>query len=350
LAGNPDKKVTAKTIVIAIGTRPSYGDVKGAEEFAITSDDLFWLNESPGKTLVVGASYVALECAGFLKNLGCDITLMVRSIFLRGYDQEMAERVGSYMEAHGTKIYRPAIPLELSKSSSGKINVRYKQTADNVEKTEEFDTVLFAIGRSPRTEDLNLEKAGVTLAKNKKIITNQYEQTEASNIYAIGDVAFGRPELTPVAIMAGRLLARRLIGSSTKLMDYSIIPSCVYTPLEYGFCGFTEDGAKEKYGKEQIVVYHSAFKPLEWNFLQSREAEACYIKLIVEKVTDKILGYHYLGPNAGEVVQGYATALMMGATKEQWDSTLKIHPTCSEEVLGLHIVKGSGKSAVKTGC
>jgi thioredoxin reductase (NADPH) len=324
--------------------------VKGAEEFGITSDDLFWLDKSPGKTLVVGASYVALECAGFLTKLGCDVTLMVRSIFLRGYDQDMAERVGSYMEAHGTKIYRPAIPLELSKSSSGKIKVLYKQTADNVENTEEFDTVLFAIGRKARTETLNIEKIGVSLAKNKKIITNQYEQTEVPNIYAIGDVAFGKPELTPVAIMAGRLLASRLMRTGTKLMDYTIIPSCVYTPLEYGFCGLTEEGAKEKYGKEQIIVYHSGFKPLEWNFLQSRESDACYIKLIVENATDRILGYHYLGPNAGEVVQGYASALMMGVTKEQWDSTVKIHPTCSEEMLALHTVKGTGANAVKTGC
>lgn len=342
--------MTAKNIVIAIGGRPSYGDVKGGEELGITSDDLFWLDTSPGKTLVVGASYVALECAGFLTKLGCNVTLMVRSIFLRGYDQDMANRVGAYMEAHGTKIYRPAIPLELTKSESGKTLVRYKNTADNVEKTEEFDTVLFCVGRTPNTKHLNLEKVGISLAKNGKIITNMYDQTDFSHIYAIGDVAFGKPELTPVAIMAGRLLARRLLGVNSKAMDYSIIPSCVYTPLEYGFCGLTEEDAEKKFGKENVTVYHSGFKPLEWNFLQSREADACYTKLVVEKTTEKIVGYHYLGPNAGEVTQGFATALKLGVTKEQWDDTVKIHPTCAEEMLGMHATKGGGENAVKSGC
>lgn len=350
MAGNPETKVTAKDIVVAIGTRPNYMGITGSEEFAITSDDLFWLEKSPGKTLVVGASYVALECAGFLTKMGLDVTLMVRSIFLRGYDQDMAERVGAYMQAHGTKIYRPAIPLSLTKSESGKINVLYKTTTDNEEKTEEFDTVLLAIGRKPMTEDLNLDKAGVKIAKNNKIMTNDLDQSNVPNIYAIGDVAFGKPELTPVAIMAGKLLAHRLLGLSNQLMDYENVPSCVYTPLEYGFCGTTEELALEKFGKDDVIVYHSSFKPLEWNFLKTREDDVCYTKIIVQKSTRKVLGYHYLGPNAGEVAQGYALAVKIGITKEQWDNTVRIHPTCAEEMLSINVTKDSGESAAKSGC
>ena len=310
---------------------------------------MFWLDKSPGKTLVVGASYVALECAGFLTKMGCDTTLMVRSIFLRGFDQDMADRVGAYMESHGTKIYRPAIPLSLKKAESDKISVLYKLTAEDTEKTEDFDTVLLAIGRIPVTKDLNLEGVGIKVESNGKIITNKFEQTNVPNIYAIGDVAFGKPELTPVAIMAGRLLARRLMGRGTDLMNYENIPSTVYTPLEYGFCGLTEEVAKEKF-KDDVLVYHSSFKPLEWNFLKSREDSVCYSKVIVQKSTDKILGYHYLGPNAGEVTQGFAVGLKVGITKKQWDSTVKIHPTNAEEILFLTTTKESGKSAVKSGC
>lgn len=337
-------------MTIAVGGRPNYEAIKGAKEYAITSDDLFWLPKSPGKTLVVGASYVALECAGFLAHTDCDTTLMVRSIFLRGYDQDMANRIGAHMEAHGIKIYRPAIPLELSKSPSGKINVLYKMLSNDEEKTEEFDTVLLAIGRKPVTADLHLEKAGVKVEENGKLKVNEYEQTEVENIYAIGDVIYGVPELTPVAIMAGRLLARRMLGIGEALMDYTNVPSTVYTPLEYGFCGMTEEEAVKKYGNDSVMVYHSSFKPLEWNFLESREAEVCYSKILVQKETDKVLGFHYLGPNAGEVAQGYAVAMKCGVTKAQWDSTVKIHPTCAEEMIGLSVTKGSGKKAAKSGC
>jgi len=351
LAGTPNKKVTANVIAIVVGGRPNYEAIKGAREYAITSDDLFWLPKSPGKTLVVGASYVALECAGFLTHIGLDTSIMVRSIFLRGYDQEMANRVGDYMQNHGTKMIRPAVPIELKKDKpDGKITVIYKKMDTNEEKSEEFDTVLLAIGRKPVTKELNLEKAGLKAEENGKIMTNEWDQTAVENIYAIGDVSYGKPELTPVAIMAGKLLARRMMGVSQDPMDYTNIPSTVYTPLEYGFCGMTEEDAIKKYGADNVLIYHSNFKPLEWNFLKSREDDVCYAKIIVEKSSDKVLGYHYLGPNAGEVTQGYSIAVKMGVTKKQWDETVRLHPTCSEEMLDIKVTKGSGKSAKKSGC
>jgi thioredoxin/glutathione reductase (selenoprotein) len=343
-------KVTATNIVIAVGGRPHYEAIPGAKEYAITSDDLFWLPKAPGKTLVVGASYVALECAGFLTHLGFPTTLMVRSIFLRGYDQDMASRVGSYMEKHGVRVLKETVPILLSKAASGKTLVRFKIAKDGQENEEEFDTVLLAIGRYAVTEDLKLANVGIKPEANGKIRVNELEQTVVPNIYAIGDVIFGRPELTPVAIKAGRLLAQRILGKSQEVMDYVNVPSTVYTPLEYGFCGLSEDEAITKFGKDAISVYHSSFKPLEWNFLASREDDVCYTKVVVEKATRKVLGFHYLGPNAGEVSQGYAVAIKCGVTKEQWDKTVGIHPTCAEELLSLQQTKEANPNAKKTGC
>ncbi len=293
---------------------------------------------------------MALECAGFLVRMGCETTLMVRSIFLRGYDQDMANRVGEYMGNHGMRILKETIPLELRKTPEGKIDVHYKLLKPGQEAHETFDTVLVAIGRSADTAGLHLERAGVEVDKSGKIPVSDYEQTNVENIYAIGDVTVGRPELTPVAIMAGRLLARRMLGEPAEAMDYTNVASTVYTPLEYGFCGLSEEDAIKQLGVDNISVYHTSFKPLEWNFLSTREDDVCYTKIIVEKATDKVIGYHFLGPNAGDVAQGYAVAMQCGVTKKQWDLTVGIHPTCAEELLGLKDTKSSNPGAKKTGC
>ena len=227
---------------MACGGRPSYPDIPGAKEFGITSDDIFSLKKPPGKTLVVGASYVALECAGFLTALGFETSVMVRSIFLRGFDQDMANLIGKHMELHGTKFIRGSTPSKLEQDGD-KITVTW-DSADG-EKQEQFDTVLFAIGRYATTDKLDLNAAGLKVEKNGKFIVNPHEQTNVPHIYAIGDVQFGRLELTPSAIKAGALLAKRLYGSSTELMDYNLVPTTVFTPLEYGTIGLTEEAAKK---------------------------------------------------------------------------------------------------------
>lgn len=221
--------VTADKIVIATGGRPTYLDAPGAKQHTITSDDIFWMKQNPGKTLVVGASYIALECAGFLKGLGIDVTVMVRSIFLRGFDQQMANKVGEYMEEHGIKFIKEAIPTEIKLNSQGKKVVTYKQKQTEAEDT--YDTVLLAIGRSADTHGLALDKVGVKTAKNGKIICKDDDTTDAKDVYAIGDVVEGRLELTPTAIMAGKLLAERLFGDGKKLMSYKYVPTTVFTPL-----------------------------------------------------------------------------------------------------------------------
>jgi len=342
------QNITAQYIVVAVGGRPSYLDIPGAKEYCLSSDDLFSLATPPGKSLVVGASYVALECAGFLTGLGYDTSVMARSIFLRGFDQDMATRVTDYMQEHGTKFIRPAVPVKVEKIE-GKLKVTWKNES-NIESAEFFDTVLLAVGRKADTAVLNLEKAGVIYDKVTGKIPVVDEQTNVPNIFAIGDVITGNLELTPVAIKAGRLLARRLFTGAKNVMDYKTIPTTVFTPLEYSSVGLTEENAIATYGEENIEIYHVYYQPLEW-VLAERENNACYAKVICNKKdNERILGIHVLGPSTGEVIQGFALALKCGATKEVLDSTVGIHPTTAEELLTLNITKRSGETPLKKGC
>lgn len=344
--------ITADKIVIATGGRPTLpADVPGAAEFALTSDDLFAHDAPPGKTLVVGASYVALECAGFLTALGFPTSVMARSILLRGFDQQIAEQIGAYMAHEGTRFIRPAVPTKIEKNEAGKLVVSYThgEAGAAVSASEEFDTVFFATGRTADTANLGLAEVGVTVnPRNSKIITTN-EQTSVANIYAIGDVLDGKLELTPTAIMAGRLLARRLFNNSTVQMDYRNVPTTVFTPIEYGCVGYSEEDATAEFGADAIDVYHAYASALEWK-VAHRPDNVVYCKLVVRKADDRVLGLHYLGPNAGEVTQGYAVAIKMGATKAQFDSTVGIHPTISEEFVDMHITKASGKDPKRTGC
>jgi len=343
--------VTADKVVIATGGRPSYPGIPGDKEFGVTSDDFFSLKKAPGKTLVVGGSFVALECAGFLTALGYDATVMVRSILLRGFDQPCAERIGKHMAAHGTKFIYTATPSKLEKPDpAGKIVVTYSK--DGQEQTEEFDTVLFAVGRYAVTGTIGLEKAGLVAEKNGKFKVAADEQTNVPNIYAIGDVIYGQLELTPVAIKAGALLAKRLFAGGSELMDYVNVPATVFAPLEYGSCGLTEEEAKKIYGAENIATYHSEFKPLEWQLNKMREAsDACYVKVLVSKADgEKVVGFHILAPNAGEVTQGIGIAMKCGMTKKQLDSCVGIHPTTAEDCIGLRYTKEEFPDVSKSGC
>lgn len=345
-------KVTSKRFLIAVGGRPIIPDIPGLKEAAITSDDIFQLQKPPGKTCVIGAAYIALECAGFLTTLGFDTTVLVRSQILRGFDQDVAEMIAEYMKSHGTKFKRDTIPIKVETLPSGRHLVTYK-TGDKEEK-EEFDTILVATGRYPVTDALNLEKVGVKTAQNGKVIIDKYDRTSVPHIYALGDCAVGQDfnvlELTPLAIQMGKLLAARLYGGKKTLTQHHLVPTTVFTPLEYGCVGYTEEEAEKKFGKENLEVYHTHFKPLEWT-VPHREDNACYMKIIVnQKDNERVVGAHVLSPNAGEVIQGYAVALRAGATKETFDDTIGIHPTISEEFTSLNITKSSGLTATKTGC
>lgn len=345
-------KKTAKHFILATGERPKYPDIPGAKEFSITSDDLFSLSYCPGKTLMVGASYVSLECGGFLKGIGLDVTIMVRSILLRGFDQQMAQKIGEYMELHGIDFVRPCVPTKIEKIQDGKPGLYkvYGKYEDGTEYSDEFNTVIFAIGRDPCTQKIGLDKVGVKLNKDGFVISNEAEQTNVSNIYAIGDILEGKPELTPVAIHAGRLLSKRLYNNETTLCDYVNVCTTVFTPIEYGCCGYSEEDAIAKYGDDKIEVYHTNFWPLEWT-VPKKENDVCYAKLVClipEK--EKVIGFHVLGPNAGEITQGFGTAMKLGATKADFDRTIGIHPTCAETFTTMNVSKRSGSSIATAGC
>lgn len=327
LKNNTERTITAKNIVIAVGGRPRYPDIPGALEYGITSDDLFSLSKPPGKTLVIGAGCrffyliffflcnnvtnfldIGLECAGFLKGMGYESTVMVRSIVLRGFDQQMANIVADSMVERGIPFLFKTIPKSVEKQADGRLLVKWINTETQEEGSDVFDTVLFAVGRKGLVDDLNLDAAGVSV-HHDKIKVNEAEQTNVPNIYAVGDIIQGRPELTPVAILAGRLLARRLFSNSTQLMDYSDVATTVFSPLEYGCVGMAEEDAIAKLGEDNIDVFHGFYKPTEF-FVPQKSVRYCYVKAVVERAGDqKVLGLHYVGPSAGEVIQGFAAAV-----------------------------------------
>lgn len=236
---------TAKYIVIAVGGRPTMPpQLEAGKEYLSTSDDLFSMKRDPGKTLVIGSSYVGLECAGFLAGLGKDVTIMVRSVLLRGFDQDMANRIGRFMEDHHVKFLREFVPHSTEKLEDGKIKVTYHPTGDSEALASDvFDTVFLAIGRTPDTHLLGIKELGMKLDKGGKIIVGDDEKTSIDNVYAIGDCTSGKLELTPPAIMAGELLAKRLFTDSTQIMDYLNIATTVFTPIEYGAIGYAEEDA-----------------------------------------------------------------------------------------------------------
>jgi len=338
------EKITARRFVLAMGGRPNYPDIPGAKEYGLTSDDIFALEKHPGEVLVVGASYIALECAGFLRGIGCDVTVLMRSIPLRGFDQECAEKICEYMQEEGTEFIRGQTPTKVEKLPSGKISVGLSGGD-----AYECDTVLFAIGRKPDS-GINLEAAGVKLAPSGKVVVDQYDRTSAKHIYSIGDINEGYLELTPVAIQAGRLLADRLFNGGRQLMDSRNVATTVFTPLEYGVVGYSEEDAIKKFGEKNIEVYHQSFRPLEWN-LPKRGENKCFVKLICNKEdSERVVGFHILAPNAGEITQGVAIAIKCGATKAQFDATIGIHPTVAEVFTTLTVTKASGKDAAAGGC
>ncbi|KAK7063284.1 thioredoxin reductase [Halocaridina rubra] len=347
-----EKIITADKFVLATGGRPRYPDIPGVKEHCITSDDIFSLPYPPGKTLLVGASYIALECAGFLAGLGYDTTVMVRSILLRGFDQQIAERIGTYMEQNGVKFIRGAVPTsveQIEEGSPGKYKVTAK-TTDGEEITDEYNTIVMAIGRDPCTGGIGLDTINVELAKSGKVVVNSAEQSSIPHIYAVGDIIEGGLELTPVAIQAGKLLARRLYGNGTLLTDYVNVPTTVFTPLEYGSCGLSEEVAIEKYGEDDIEVYHSNYIPLE-HTVPHRPENECYAKLIcVKSLNEKVVGFHVLGPNAGEITQGFSIGLKLNATKADFDNLIGIHPTTAEVFTTLGVTKRSGKDVNAQGC
>uniref|UniRef100_A0A674AXU7 Thioredoxin reductase 2 n=1 Tax=Salmo trutta TaxID=8032 RepID=A0A674AXU7_SALTR len=317
--------------------------IPGAVEHGITSDDIFWLKE----TVAFGIILFPIWCAGKL-TLGCQhpITFSLLCVL-----QQMAGLVTDYMEAYGTKFSWRSVPKSVDKLSSGALQVTWTDEQTGKDQRDTFDSVLWAIGRAPETKTLGLEKVGVKLNKESgKILVAADESTSVPNIYAFGDIGEGRPELTPTAIKAGKLLARRLAGQTNELMNYDNVATTVFTPLEYGCVGLSEEEAEGRHGKDSIEVYHAFYKPLEFTVAE-RDASQCYIKVVCKRGGDqRILGLHFTGPNAGEVTQGFAMGFQCGATLTHLKETVGIHPTCAEELTKVNVSKRSGLDATVTGC
>ncbi|XP_078038437.1 thioredoxin reductase 1 isoform X1 [Augochlora pura] len=344
-----EKTYTAKHILIAVGGRPKYPDIPGALEYGISSDDIFSLNKAPGKTLIVGAGYIGLECAGFLNGLGFDATVMVRSIILRGFDQQMANLVAAEMERRGIHFIYQAKPSKIQKQDDGRLLVHWIDK-DGQSHQDVYDTVLFAIGRRALTQELKPENINLKLVEDSGKIDAINEQTNVPNVYAIGDVLHKKPELTPVAIHAGRLLARRLFGNSTEQMDYVNVATTVFSPLEYGCVGLSEEAATAIHGEDKIEIYHMYYKPTEF-FIPQKDVSNCYLKVIALRGGDeRVLGLHFVGPHAGEVIQGFSAAMKCNLTFPKLKETVGIHPTVAEEFTRVNITKRSGLDPKPQSC
>ncbi|WKY01217.1 hypothetical protein Q1695_015318 [Nippostrongylus brasiliensis] len=344
-----DKKKTelilhAKNVVVATGLRPRYPKIPGAQ-YGITSDDLFSLSKPPGKTLVVGASYVALECAGFLAELGFTVDLLIRSKPLKSFDQDCVKLVMENLKNHVNILYAKEVN-ELQREMD-KTKVKFSDSSTDV-----YDTVVWAMGRDPQNDNLNLAGAVVETDRSSgRIVVAEDDRTSAQDVYAIGDIALGRPELTPTAIRAGQLLAQRLFGGGSQLMTYDTVPTTVFTPLELGTIGLTEERASEQFGVDAIEVYHSHFTPFEYVIPQDPSAAQCYAKVIcLRSAPRKVLGMHLVGPNAAEIIQGYAVAMKVGVTFDQLTDTIAVHPCSSEAFVKMEITKRSGKDPKVQGC
>uniref|UniRef100_A0A1I8FWZ1 Thioredoxin reductase n=3 Tax=Macrostomum lignano TaxID=282301 RepID=A0A1I8FWZ1_9PLAT len=361
------RRVLAANAVVAVGGRPSLpADVPGAAQLGITSDDLFWLPRSPGRTLVVGGGYVALECAGFLAGLGLQAEVMVRTdVCLRGFDRQMANLVVDFMRQHcGVKFHLGCKPMAVTDQSGSASGLRVDwRNADGETNSAAFDSVLFATGRRAVTADLNLDAIGVAVDSAGRVVggeDGQLEKTSVPGVFAIGDALQNGVELTPVAIRAGKLLARQLFdktvsaeSATATTMDYSNVATTVFTPLEYACVGLSEEAALTKLGPNAVEVYHAVYTPYEF-VLPHLDQTQCYIKAICGPSSSgrqPLLGLHVTGPNAGEIVQGFAALLRTGtAAYEDLAGTVGIHPTSAEEITKLWITKKSGLSPMITGC
>ena len=316
--------IRAKHIVIATGSYAFIPNVPGSE-LGGTSDDVFAWEELPESVSIIGAGYIAVELAGVLHALGVKTDLFVRKGGpLRGFDQGIVEVLVEEMKKNGQPLHTHKVPQKLEKLDNGDIQIHFEDGT-----THTSQKVIWAVGRKANVQQLNLEAAGVELTERGFIQVDEYQNTTTSGIYALGDVS-GEKELTPVAIKAGRTLAERLFNGKTDAkMDYELIPTVVFSHPAIGSIGLTQEQAEAKYGVENIKVYQSTFAGMYSAITVHRQMTK--LKLITLGEEEKIIGLHGIGGGIDEMIQGFAVAIKMGATKADFDATVAIHPTASEE-------------------
>ena len=318
------EQIRAKHIVIATGSYAFVPNVPGSE-LGGTSDDVFAWEELPESVSIIGAGYIAVELAGVLHGLGVKTDLFVRKGGpLREFDQGIVEVLVEEMKKNGQPLHTHKVPQKLEKLDNGDIQIHFEDGT-----THTSQKVIWAVGRKANVHQLNLEAAGVELTERGFIQVDEYQNTTTPGIYALGDVS-GEKELTPVAIKAGRTLAERLFNGKTDAkMDYELIPTVVFSHPAIGSIGLTQEQAEAKYGVENIKVYQSTFAGMYSAITVHRQMTK--LKLITLGEEEKVIGLHGIGEGIDEMIQGFAVAVKMGATKADFDATVAIHPTASEE-------------------
>ena len=312
--------VTAENILIATGGRPQILPVPGSEH-AIVSDDAFYLPERPDRVVIVGGGYIAVEFAGIFEGYGSRVTQLYRGpLFMRGFDMDLRTHLAEEMTRRGVDIRWRAEIARIDKTADA------LSVGLDTGETLEADQVMLAVGRTPNAADMGIEVAGIAQRDNGAIIVDDYFRTSVPNIYAIGDVT-DRIQLTPVAIGEAMVLAANLFDGKNLSMDYADIPTAVFSNPNIGTVGLTEEAARARHGA--VDVYRETFRPLKHTM--TLKPDRTMMKLVVERTSDRVVGCHMAGPDAGEIVQGLGIALKCGATKAQFDATVGIHPTSAEE-------------------
>ena len=320
-----NERYQAERVVIATGGQPIVPSISGAE-LGITSDGFFALEQQPRRVLIAGSGYVAVELAGVLNGLGSETKVIVRKNgVLRGFDKMLSSELIDTMRKSGIEIKTGVVPASVRSTDNGLV-----LTAEDGREFGPVDTLLWAVGRSPNTATLDLDKAGVDMDERGFVPTDEMQSTNVEHIHALGDVT-GRAALTPVAIAAGRRLADRLYGGMVgRHLDYNLIPTVIFSHPTIGTVGMTEDEARVQYG-DDLKVYTTGFTPMFYALGEDRQRSA--MKLITVGEDERVIGVHIFGDAADEMLQGFAVAMRMGATKKDLDDTVAIHPTNAEEIV-----------------
>ena len=317
-----DRHYSARYILVATGGRPVRPEIPGGEH-AIVSDDAFALGHLPARVLIVGGGYIAVEFAGIFQGLGAEVTQAYRGpLFLRGFDDDTRTMLAAEVRKAGVDL-RFDCEVEAIEKTEGGLLARLSDG-----ESREVDEILYAIGRQPNTQGLGLEELGVALGADGSIRVDEYSRSSVESIFAIGDVT-NRINLTPVALHEGVCLANTLFNDQPMIPDHEDVPSAVFSQPALATVGLTEDQARERYA--EIDVYVSEFRALK-HTLTGRD-ERSLMKLIVEREGQRVVGLHVVSPDAAEIVQGFAVGLKCGATKQDFDATIGIHPTAAEELV-----------------
>jgi len=330
------KLLTAPKIVIACGGEPASPDIPGIE-LAINSDGFFALETQPKKVAVIGAGYIAVEMAGILHGLGSEAHLFFRgeTVMRRGFDPFIVKQLMEELKAHGPHLHENTTPAKLAKEADGTITYTTKCSNSGAEVEHKgFDCVLMAIGRRPVTDTLMLANAGLSVNDKGLIIVDDYENTAVPSILAIGDCTTTGYELTPVAIAAGRRLGDRLFGNEPRArLAYETIATVVFSHPPIGTIGLTEPAARKEFGDENIVVKESSFAAMTYAFNDDDKKVKTGMKLVLKLPEERIVGLHCIGPSSDEMLQGFAIAIRMGATRADFEASVAIHPTIGEEMV-----------------